>query len=445
MEPFWEDFSEFLRSQENRVMQPFIRGQRAKISQFSTQSQLEVRLQFAGAKIREFDFVCFGLDAQGTLSDDRFMVFFNQRNAPDDAIELAELTSKTAIFALDLDKIPAQIARLAFTASIDGNGAMRDLEASFLNLGENNSTALQYQFSGADFKDEGALMVAEIYRKDGEWRFWAVGQGFVGNLAALLTHFGGEEIEENAAPSPIPTATPAPIPPAPTSAPRAPVSAVVTPATIVATRGNALQKVIDDAPSGATIQLPRGEYQGPIVISRPMTIEAPGAVVWAQIGPVVTIESAGVVLRDFEIEVTAPDANLPDGDVALLARVVPQLHRVGVRGRVVGLGENSDDWNLPPGLDLGEFAPRALNSFQFDLKVPVACELKATVAGVELQPSRVEAGQSSVSLTIRDVLPDTFLAGKIELRSGEIVRSIALSGRSASATMAPVQAKNLSF
>lgn len=443
-------------------MQTFIRGQRAKISQFSTQSQLSVRLEFESTKIRELDFVCFGLNAQGKLSDDRFMVFFNQRAAPDAAIELENFDSKTATFALDLDKIPAPIARLIFTASIftasiHKSGAMRDLGLSLLSLREKNASRsfLSYPFFGADFKDESALMVAEIYRKDGEWRFWAVGQGFAGNLSALLKHFGGEEIEENAAttsvsPSnsgvnPAPSvATPAQVPPVPTSAPRAPISAVVTPATIVATRGNALQKVIDDAPSGATVQLPRGEYQGPIVISRPITLEATGAVVWAQTGPVVTIDSAGVVLRDFEIEVTAPDANLPDGDVALLARVAPQLHRVGVRGRVVGMDENGD-WNLPSGLDLGEFAPRALNSFQFDLSVPVACELKATIAGVELQPARVEAGQALVSLTIRDVLPDTFLAGKIELRSGEIVRSIALSGRSASAPTAPIQAKKLSF
>ena len=95
-------------------MQDFIRGQRAKLSQLApatTRWTLEVRVQSA---LPVFDFVCFGIDSNGQLSDDRFMVFFNQKSAPDNAIQLSELADKSAVFAFDLDKLPASIARLVF-------------------------------------------------------------------------------------------------------------------------------------------------------------------------------------------------------------------------------------------------------------------------------------------------------------------------------------------
>ena len=79
-------------------MQDFIRGQRAKLAQLApatTRFTLELRVQSAAISV--FDFVCFGLDAGGKLSDDRFMVFFNQKTAPADAIQLSELSRQKLV------------------------------------------------------------------------------------------------------------------------------------------------------------------------------------------------------------------------------------------------------------------------------------------------------------------------------------------------------------
>ena len=274
-------------------MQDFIRGQRAKLSQLApatTRWTLEVRVQSA---LPVFDFVCFGIDSNGQLSDDRFMVFFNQKSAPDNAIQLSELADKSATFAFDLDKLPASIARLVFTISVDGAGTMRELGASALTLKSNDQPLMNYKFSGADFDKEGALMLAEIYRKENVWRAWASGQGFAGDLGALLAHFGGEVVEES---SPVPT--PAPTPPAPPLSQPASLSApanhaATAPAVAAVGTMGALQKTIDQATTGATVRLPRGEYRGPIRIARALTLEGEGAVIWAQSGPVVAIASAG--------------------------------------------------------------------------------------------------------------------------------------------------------
>ena len=431
-------------------MQEFIRGQRAKLSQLApatTRFALEVRAP--SATIAVFDFVCFGLDAQSKLSDDRFMVFFNQKTAPADAIQLSELSDKSALFAFDLNQLPPEIGRLVFTISVEGAGTMRDLGAGELTLKSNGAALMRYTFSGANFSSEGALMLCEIYCKDGAWRVWASGQGFAGDLSALLKHFGGEEAEKSndaggalAPAAPLSVAPPAsvlaPEPPAPpvsrpaiSSVPTgaaAPTSMPAAPAAPAIELGE-LQRTLDNALVGATITLPRGEYGGPIRIGRALTIEGEGAVVWAQSGPVVLVQANGVTLRGMQIEVT--DGTLGgESDIALkIEGAAPILNNIGVRGRVVGMTQAAGEWKLPVALDLGAFAPRALNSWKFAVQVPVDCRIKTEISGLQIRPMQIAAGAHEIEIVASSIGADTFLAGQIEVEHAGIVRPIALSGR----------------
>jgi tellurite resistance protein TerA len=178
----------------------FSRGQKGKLADLGLGTQFPVDLAL-GAAGMSIDVSCFGVDSADKLSDERFMVFYNQLAAPADAIKL-DLGAGRARFALNLGALPDSIVKLVFVAAIDGNGTMRQLGASSMSLGE----AVQFAVSGADFQDEKAIILGEIYRKDGVWRFGAVGQGFNGGLSALLKHFGGTE---TATPPPSAPAVPA--------------------------------------------------------------------------------------------------------------------------------------------------------------------------------------------------------------------------------------------
>lgn len=197
-------------------MNTFTRGQKGKLADLGLNGPFAVALDI-GAGGMEVDVSCFGLDAAGQLSDDRYMVFFNQKAAPDNAVTL-ELGGAGALFQVDLARLPAAIDKLVFTAACD-QGSMRALGPSSLTLGQ--PAAASFDFSGADFQDEKAVIVGELYRRDVGWRFGAVGQGFSGGLAALLKHFGGSEAgaaQQAAPPAPGPTPTPTPAP-APAPAP----------------------------------------------------------------------------------------------------------------------------------------------------------------------------------------------------------------------------------
>jgi tellurite resistance protein TerA len=188
----------------------YSRGQKGKLADLGCQSSfpVAVAIDFA-ADGMQVDVSCFGLDSADKLSDERYMLFYNQLASPNGEIKLM-LGSSKADFTINLDALPASICKLVFVAAIDGNGTMRSIGPSTMSLG----TEVQFPWSGADFQDEKAVIVGEIYRKDGVWRFGAVGQGFNGGLSSLLAHFGGTETAKPAA-TPAPASPPPPPPAAP--------------------------------------------------------------------------------------------------------------------------------------------------------------------------------------------------------------------------------------
>ena len=195
-------------------MTELIRGQKAKLSDLTSADVLEVGLRVAAPSGSTVDISCFGLDADGKLSDDRYFIFYNQKSSPCGALQaLGAKGGDAEVFRVEIAKLPGTIKKLVFTATIDGAGTMNGLGASQLQILTSGNPAAKFAFSGATFGAEKALMIGELYFKD-IWRFSAVGQGFNGGLSALLAHFGGQE----AGPAPAAAAKPA-APPAVAAAP----------------------------------------------------------------------------------------------------------------------------------------------------------------------------------------------------------------------------------
>jgi stress response protein SCP2 len=186
-----------------------------------------------------YDFCCFGVDSSEKLSDENYMVFYNQTSSPNREIVLNG-GGTDAMFAVSLTKLPAHIAKLVFTVSVDGDGAMRQIHNLTVTLSQGGNP-VTFSLSGGVFNDEKAVIAIEIYKKD-VWRVAAVGAGFNGGLSALLTRFGGEE--EQTAPTPQPAA---PLP----SAPKPPVQPPPAPAVI------SLEKRLErDAPQLVSLAKP---------------------------------------------------------------------------------------------------------------------------------------------------------------------------------------------
>ncbi|MFJ2811984.1 TerD family protein [Streptomyces sp. NPDC087294] len=184
----------------------FQRGHKARISDLTAGTDLYVGVQIDGPGLT-FDISCFGLDADERLSDDRYFIFFNQPKSPEESIQLlGAQAGDTESFRVTLDRIPAQIKKLSFTATLDGAGQMSQVGPGYIRIVAGGEEVARYAFSGSEFTTERAVMLGDFYLKD-VWRFAAVGQGFDGGLDALLKNFGGEVAEEEAPAAPEPPQT----------------------------------------------------------------------------------------------------------------------------------------------------------------------------------------------------------------------------------------------
>lgn len=147
----------------------------------------------------EIDASLFLLTKEGTVASDADFIFYNQRRTAAGHIQYltpadVELDHGKVGFLVDLNEIPKTVERLAISLTYYGEepkSPLRGLDQASLHLQDNliaNDLAI-YEFTG-DIQSETALIVGEIYRHVAGWKFRAIGQGFIGGLAALATHFG---------------------------------------------------------------------------------------------------------------------------------------------------------------------------------------------------------------------------------------------------------------
>ena len=98
---------------------------------------------------------------------------------------------------VDLSKVPANIERIAFTVTIYDADVRRQnfgqVQNAYIHIQDMVSGAdlIRYDL-GEDFSIETAIVVGELYRHNGEWKFNAIGSGFQGGRAALCGHYSIE-------------------------------------------------------------------------------------------------------------------------------------------------------------------------------------------------------------------------------------------------------------
>lgn len=130
-----------------------------------------------------FDLSVLLLGEDGRVSGDADFVFYNNPQAADGAVLLA---SDAGSCRLDLGRVSDAVQRLVLVASPDvaSNGdalprlTVRDTDQAVLSFAPALSTMLP------------ALLCGEMYRRQGAWRFRAVGQGYADGLAGLARDFG---------------------------------------------------------------------------------------------------------------------------------------------------------------------------------------------------------------------------------------------------------------
>ena len=159
------------------------------------------------------------LDAAGKVRGDDDMVFYNQPKHPSGAVvhdgkQQAGGWGFDAV-SVDLGAVEPGVDRIVVAASADG-GSFGQVAGLNATVYDSAGGVELVRFTDMRASSETAFVVGELYRRQGGWKFRAVGQGWDTGLAGLATAFG---IAVDDAPAPAPARAPAPAPAVPPPAP----------------------------------------------------------------------------------------------------------------------------------------------------------------------------------------------------------------------------------
>ncbi|MCX5436537.1 MULTISPECIES: TerD family protein [unclassified Streptomyces] len=193
------------------------------------------------------------LTADGKVRSDDDFIFYNQPSGPGVTYRSGGGTAPDAI-VVDTAAVPPGIEKIVVTASPDAAGqTFQGIEPTATIRGVDDGSVLA-TFTPPQLGTETALVVVEIYLRNGAWKVRAVGQGYANGLAGIATDFG-VSVEEPAAPAPAPAqpAQPVQAMPAPTTPPVDPRVAPPAPAPAVPAAAPAAP-----APGAGKINLDKG-------------------------------------------------------------------------------------------------------------------------------------------------------------------------------------------
>lgn len=159
--------------------------------------------KYEGGVDFDLDAEAFCLGESGKVNSQEDFVFYGNLTHKSGAIthlgdnRTGEGDGDDEQITIDLSQIPADISKIDFTVTIYEAEQRRQnfgqVSNAFIRV-VNEATGeelIRYDL-GEDFSIETAVVVGELYRNAGEWKFNAIGSGFQGGLAALCQNFGIE-------------------------------------------------------------------------------------------------------------------------------------------------------------------------------------------------------------------------------------------------------------
>lgn len=157
--------------------------------------------KYDGGSSFDLDSAAFLLDANGKVTSDGDFVFYNNlEHASKSVKHLGDNLSGVGEgddeqVSIVLSAVPQDVQKIDFTVTIhdaqerrQNFGQVSNAYVRVIDL-DSKQELVRYDL-GEDFSIETAVIVGEIYKNNGEWKFSAVGSGFEGGLEALCKNFG---------------------------------------------------------------------------------------------------------------------------------------------------------------------------------------------------------------------------------------------------------------
>lgn len=157
--------------------------------------------KYDGQSDFDLDAEVFLLGSNEKVTSDADFIFYNQPVSADGAVthmgdnRTGEGDGDDESIEITLAQVNPAIEKIRFTVTIDSaeerNQNFGQVSNAFIRIVNTNSDEELIRYDlGEDFSIETAIVVGELYRHNGEWKFTAIGSGYQGGLAALGRDFG---------------------------------------------------------------------------------------------------------------------------------------------------------------------------------------------------------------------------------------------------------------
>lgn len=157
--------------------------------------------KYDGGKDFDLDASVFLLGGGGKVnSDDDFVFYGNLKHRSGSVEHLGDNLTGAGEgddeeIKIDLSKVPENVEKIDFTVTIyeaeERKQNFGQVENAFIRVvNEASGEELIRYDLGEDFSIETAVVIGELYRNKGEWKFNAIGSGFSGGLASLGKNYG---------------------------------------------------------------------------------------------------------------------------------------------------------------------------------------------------------------------------------------------------------------
>lgn len=157
--------------------------------------------KYDGGAAFDLDASAFLLGGNGKVASDADFVFYGNLKHTSGGVEhmgdnlTGEGDGDDEQIKVNLASVPATVDKIDFTVTINEAEERKQnfgqVSNAYIRIVNENSNAELIRYDlGEDFSVETAVVVGELYRNNGEWKFNAIGSGFQGGLKALCQNFG---------------------------------------------------------------------------------------------------------------------------------------------------------------------------------------------------------------------------------------------------------------
>lgn len=173
------------------------KGQKLSVANEVGSLNFKVAIEWDNATSADYEITpsAFLLSSREKLEKDENFVFYNNKKSPDGSVTLEENSAHNKLgFSIDLTKCASDVEKVLLVLTIDDGDSLNKRAENLKDL-----TVKTFASSGVSYKVEGlsketAIILIDFYKRNGEWKFQGVGNGFNSGLSSIIKEYASENV-----------------------------------------------------------------------------------------------------------------------------------------------------------------------------------------------------------------------------------------------------------